>query len=211
MATSIGKLCLSASVAALFAGCASVATQEAATFHPQATGSTWQMSYRNTGSFGKDAEVVVTRGEATWQGSKVGKMTRSDNGMGILILPDGKWAAVVGRDGTPVMTYEPPIGYEYPLKVGKSWDTRHKVTNLATKAVVDYRYSCTVEALDRVTVRAGTFDAFRIACENEHSRNVWWYDPAHGVNVKVDNVRKPGAPEGVGSQKGELVALNLAK
>ena len=211
MVKSTKKLCISASVAGLLVGCAAVATQEAATYTPQAPGSSWQMSYQNTGSYGKDADVVVTRGEATWQGSKVGKITRSDNGMGILILPNGKWAAVVGRDGTPMTTFDPPLGYEFPLKVGKSWSTQHKVTNLATKRVVDFEYSCAVQGVDRVTVRAGTFDAFRIACENKESRTVWWYDAANGVNVKVDNVRKPGSPEGEGTQHGELVALNLAK
>lgn len=211
MVRSTKKFCISASIAGLFAGCAAVATQEAATFTPPAPGSTWQMSQRNTGSYGKDVELVMTRADATWQGSKVAKVTRADNGMSVMVLPNGKWAAVVAKDGTTLMTYDPPIGYEFPLKVGKSWKTHHKVTNLATKGVSDYDYSCTVESIDRVTVRAGTFDAFKIACENEYSREVWWYNAANGVNVKLDNLRKPGNPSGEGTQQAELVALNLAK
>ena len=121
MVRSTKKLCIAASIAGLFAGCAAVATQEAATFTPMAPGSTWTMSYRNTGSFGKDGDVVMTRADATWQGSQVGKVTRSDNGIGTVILPNGKWAAHVAKDGTTLMTYDPPIGYEFPLKVGKSW------------------------------------------------------------------------------------------
>ena len=212
MVSSTKKLCISASIAGLFAGCAAVATQEAATYTPPAPGSTWQMSQRNTGSYGKDAEVVSTRdADVTWQGSKVVKMTRTDNGMSVMILPNGKWTTIVAKDGTPVITYDPPIGYEFPLKVGKSWKTHHKATNFATKNVLEFDYSCIVESLDRATVRAGTFNAFKIVCENEYSRDVSWYNATNGVNVKFDMLRKAGNPNGEGTQQAELVALNLAK
>ena len=212
MVRSTKKLCIAGSIAGLFAGCAAIATQEAATFTPPAPGSTWQMSYRNTGSFGNDADFVLARdADVTWQGNRVVKVTRSDNGISTMIMPNGKWAGFVAKDGTTLVTNDPPIGYEFPLKVGKSWKTQHKVTNLATKNVSDFDYNCTVESVERVTVRAGTFDAFKIVCENKDSRSVWWYDAAHGVNVKQDNLRKPGNPSGEGTQQGELVALNLTK
>lgn len=213
MGTSTKKLCISASIATgLFAGCAAFEPQEATKWTPPAPGSTWQMSQHNTGSFGKDAEVVMTRGDdVVWQGNKVVKMTSSSNGASIMMLPDGKWTAVVAKDGKTLITYDPPIGYEFPLKVGKGWKTHHKATNLASSGVLDFDYSCTVESVDRITVRAGTFDAFKIVCENEYSRDVSWYSRDLGVHVKTDMRRKAGFPNGEGTQQAELVALNLTK
>ena len=86
MDTSTKKLCLSASIAAgLLCGCAAFAPQEATKWMPPAPGSNWQMSQHNTGSFGKDAEVVTTRGDdVTWQGTKVVKMTLSSTGASVM-------------------------------------------------------------------------------------------------------------------------------
>ena len=91
MVRSTKKLCISASIAGLFAGCTAVAAQEAS-YTPPPPGSSWQMSQRNTGSFGRDAEVVTTRGEdVNWQGSNLAKYTLSNNGVSTLITPEGKW------------------------------------------------------------------------------------------------------------------------
>jgi hypothetical protein len=76
---------------------------------------------------------------------------------------------------------------------------------------VEFDYSCTVESLEPVTVPAGTFNAFKIVCENEYSRDVSWFSGAAGVNVKQDLRRKPANPSGEGTQQAELVALNRAK
>lgn len=182
-----------------------------ATWTPPPPGSTWQVSQRNTGSYGKDADIQVTRGDGVWQGNKVVTMAISPIGVSIMALPNAKWMAFVGKDGKPLTTFDPPIGYEYPLKVGKTWKTHHRMTNFMTGGVLDFDYSCVVENIERVTVPAGTFDAFKIVCENEYSRDVSWTSRDTGLNVKTDFLRKPGHPSGEGTQKAELVVLDRAK
>lgn len=138
-------------------------------------------------------------------------MTSSANGSSIMALPNGKWMAVVSRDGKALITYDPPIGYEHPVQVGETWKTQHRITNHAAGRTLEFDYSCVVEKTERVTVRAGTFDTFKIVCENEYSRDVSWSSHATGLNVKVDNLRKPGNPSGAGTQRAEIAVINLAR
>jgi hypothetical protein len=204
--------CICASIAAtLLAACASFTPEEAASWKAPPPASTWQGSQRNTGSYGKDADIQNTSSDGNWQGNKVVTVTNSASGASVMILPSGKWVAIVGKDGKPLVTYDPPIGYEYPLKVGKAWKTHHRATNLVTGRVLEFDYNCVVENFEPVTVRAGAFDAFKIVCENEYSRDVSWTNREMGLNLKWDFRRKPGNPSGEGTQQYELVAFKLAK
>jgi hypothetical protein len=206
------QLCTATSIATvLLAGCAGLMPDEAATWNIPPAGSSWVMSQRNTGSYGKDAEVQVTRGDSTWQGNKVVTLTMASTGGSIIALPSGKWQAVVSKEGKTLFTYDPPIGYEYPLQVGKTWKTRHRITNHTTGRVLEFDYNCVVEKFEPVTVRAGTFDTFKIVCENEYSRDVSWTNPKTGLNIKTDFLRKPANPSGEGTQQTELATINLAK
>jgi hypothetical protein len=209
MDKSTKKLCAVAAGAALLAGCASM--YQADEWNLPAAGSTWKMSQKNTGSYGKDAELVLTRSEGEWQGHRIVKITNTANGGGIISLPNGKWLGMVDGNGRMVAAYDPPQGYIFPLRVGQAWDTHHRATNYMSGRSVEYDYRCKVEALEKVTVPAGTFDAFRIACETEFSRDLSWFSPKYGVHVKQDMRRKPASPQGEGTQLAELVALNLAK
>jgi hypothetical protein len=120
-------------------------------------------------------------------------------------------SAIVAKDGKPMLTYDPPIGFDFPLKVGKTWKTHHKATNFVAGRVTELAYNCTVESLERVAVPAGTFDAFKIVCENEYTRDISWYSGKAGVQVKQDFRRKARSPNGEGTQRAELVALNVVK
>jgi hypothetical protein len=115
--TTSRKIVFGAAAAALLAACASVGTGVGWNILP--AGSTWQVSQRNTGSYGKDTTYQVTRGEAVWQGRQMVSFTNSANGSQVLVTPDGRWASILGRDGSTIMTYDPPIGYVYPRDV--SW------------------------------------------------------------------------------------------
>jgi len=201
------KACIAAAGMLLLAGCASL--QESAIWNPPAIGSTWQMSQRNTGSYGKDAEIMLTREDATYDGHPVVAVTSTTQGFTLMITPDAKWRAIVGRDGKPMVTYDPPIGYVYPLKVGKSWSTHHRENNLALKRVSEFDYTCNVESFEKVTVKAGTFGAFKIVCDNELSRTVTWVSPEVGLNIKADLERKAANPSGAGRQLSELTVLQL--
>ena len=165
------------------------------------------MSQHNTGSYGKDVTFQITRGESVWQGQQVVTLANSVNGSTVLALPTGKWAAILGRDGKPVMTFDPPIGYIYPLSVGKAWSTQHKVTS-ANGTVTDLTYSCKVEGRESVTVPAGTFDTLRIVCESPVSRDVSWSIIDHGMHAKQEFQRLAGHPQGAGTQSAQLMVLN---
>jgi hypothetical protein len=198
-----------AAVGALLAGCAAVAP-EVATWNIPPAGSTWQTVQRNTGSYGKDAQLQITRGNGVWQGKPAVEIKNSA-GFTIMATEDGRWYGILGRDGKPFMTYDPPIGFVYPLKVGKAWSTHHRMTMVATGKVTEFDYACKVEAFEPVTVRAGTFDTFRIACTTPGAQDTYWSSRDHGMMVKTDFKRTSAHQMGAGTQQSELVALNLRK
>lgn len=194
--------------AALIAGCAAMQQQETTSFTPPPEGTTWQMSQRNTGSYGNDAVASLTRGpDSVWQGQRVYQITNTTSGTTIMVTPDGRWMAILARDGSPVITWDPPIGYQYPLAVGKTWKTHHRATNHAAGRTVEFDYDCKVDALEPVSTKAGTFDAFRISCDNALSHDIAWYGKDIGVHVKQEFERKAANPSGAGTQRAELVAF----
>ena len=85
------------------------------------------------------------------------------------------------------------------------------MTMVATGKVTEFDYSCKVEAFEQVTVRAGTFDTYRIACTTPGSEDTHWSSCDHGMMVKTDFKRTSAHQQGAGTQQSELVALNLAK
>lgn len=192
-------------VAALVSACATIDT--VADWKIPPAGSTWQVSQRNTGSYGKDVTFQVTRGDGVWQGQQVVTLANSANGMTVMALPDGKWTAVVGRDGKPLATWDPPIGYMYPLSVGQTWSTQHKMTAANGKAT-DITYSCKVEGRESVTVPAGTFNTLKIVCESPVNRDVSWTIVDQGMHAKQEFQRFAGHPQGAGTQSAQLIALN---
>jgi hypothetical protein len=135
-------LSLAAVGTAVLAACASVDTGIAWNILP--AGSTWQVEQRNTGSYGQDVIFTTTRGEALWQGSPAITFVNSPSGVTVMAMSTGKWMAVVGRDGRPLVTYDPPIGYVYPLSVGRTWSTQHRIT--LPRGTTDITYQCKVEA-----------------------------------------------------------------
>ncbi len=64
-----------------------------------------------------------------------------------------------------------------------------------------------VPAYEKVTVPAGTFDAFKIACTSAGASETYWLAPAAGLTVKSMFVRPQGSPFGAGTQQAELVRL----
>lgn len=66
-------------------------------------------------------------------------------------LEDGNWIALLDPKGQPTVTFDPPVGPQYPLRVGRSWSAKHRMTALATGNVTDFEVSCNVEAYEKVT------------------------------------------------------------
>jgi hypothetical protein len=156
-------------------------------------GSTWTTAQRNTGSFGSsDVQVQTTRGEQTWQGKQV--VTFASSQATILANPDdGKWIAFLGPDGKPVVSFDPPTGFNWPLSVGKTWTNNIRLTMHAANRTIPYAAPCTVESYGDVTVPAGTFKAFKIACTTTlPTEETYWYSPEMGLIVKSSLKRAGG-------------------
>lgn len=208
MKTSTAFALKSAMLTALaLAGCAS-APPQVSQWNPPPLGASWEVAQRNTGSYGRDQQFRITRTEGTWQGKPVVAMK---NSLGPTLMADpatGRWHALVAADGKPMFTFEPAIGWTYPVKIGASSTTRHRVTNHVANRTLEYDFSCKVEAYEKVTVRAGTFDSYRLDCRTTvGNEETYWMSPDLGVMVKTRLVRTAASPQGAGTQEAELVAV----
>lgn len=173
---------------------------------PPAIGATWEVAQKNTGSFGADRQVQTTRMPDTiWKGAPATALAGSAGGTLLMRQEDGHWMAFLGPDGTPAVTYDPPMGWPFPLAVGKSFNMTSKMTN-AKGAVTEVTASCAIEAWEKVEVRAGSFDAYRIACKNNLGEDgVYWSSPSVGAFVKTRLQRSASHPAGAGTQETELL------
>ena len=200
------SICAAAAATWIVSGCAGLEPRSDHWNAPP-VGATWQVAQRNTGSYGKDAQFTVTRVDATWQGQPaVGY--RASNGLTTLAHPvTGRWMAVLTPDGKPVVTFDPPIGWDHPIKVGNSWKTHEKVT-MGGAPPSEFDYSCKAEGYEKVTVPAGTFDTFRIACRSSTGgTDSFWMSPSIGLFVKLRMERGPGDASGAGTKEEELVSF----
>src|SRR5512139_3941074 len=90
---------LASLVATVLVGGCAVFEPKAERYEPPPMGSSWTVSQRSTGSYGKDVQFTVTRGEAVWDGKPALALSNS-LGTTTMSVPDsGRWMAVVGKDG----------------------------------------------------------------------------------------------------------------
>jgi hypothetical protein len=208
--TALGNLGIGAVAVAFLGGCATVGEPEVAKWNIPQPGSSWTVAQHNTGSYGKDIRFEIRRSDATWQGQPAVALANSVTGTTSLFDRDtSRLMAIVGRDGNPAVTIDPPIGFQFPLKVGKEWSTTHRWTVAYGSTV--FVYSCKVESYEPVTVPAGTFNSFRIRCKAPGAEDVFWSSPDYGMLLKSSLRRFADHLQGPGTQEQELVALNLVK
>jgi hypothetical protein len=197
-----------ACAAALIGGCAMFSSAGERYVTPP-VGTTYARDIRNTGSFGKSyREESRFLGERSWDGRSYLAHERS-TGMTSMIDAEGGWAGEF-KGGAPVFTFSPSMGPGYPLKVGATASKDVQMTLHAQKRVVPFRCTWRVEALEDVTVPAGTFRAFRIAYEDTlGTSGTWWIDPSDAIFVKWSSRRSDKHPQGAGTSDAQLVALRL--
>lgn len=189
----------------MLGGCAIAPPVTEKWWGPPPVGANWESAQKNSGSFGSDRQVKSTRlPDATWKG-RTAIAVAGPGGTMLMTMGEGRWLALLGPDGTPAVTFDPPVGWAYPLAVGKSFDMRYKMTN-AKGAVTQVSGSCTVESWEKVEVRAGSFDAYRIACKNSLGEDgIYWTGPGIGAFIKTRLQRPARHPLGAGTQETELV------
>lgn len=184
--------------AALLALACATAAQQA--WQPPAAGTRWKVAEHNTGSYGSDVEYEVSRADTTWNGSPAVLFTKSTGSKIVATSDDGRWYAVLGPDDKPVLTFDPPIGSDMPPRPGATSSRTHTITGPGW--TTRFPYTCTVGAVEKLTVRAGTFDAYRIDCNSGGSIDTYWMSAELGLTVKTDLTRV--MPE-AGRQQAELV------
>ena len=196
-------------LALMSVGCATAPRYER--YVPPPLGSTFTFSRSNTGSFGSGTEKATwTAAERTWEGKRMTALG-IPGGVG-LFNADGNQVAVLGPDDKPILSYDPPIGYDYPLEVGKTSTKSYRVTVHATKQTMPFDWTWKVEAYGDVTVPAGTFKAFKISTSDTFGQEqTGWMIPELGVWGKRSDSRTAKYPSGAGMREIELLSYTLAK
>lgn len=198
-----------AAAVVLAGGCATQSPRLEAYKAPP-VGSTWTISQVNTGSYGAGtARITVTPGERVWQGRQVITF-RSQAGTTLADPATGRWIAVLTPNEAVALTWEPPLGYEFPIEEGKTWVSRHRVDNRLTGRAVDFEAIWRVEAYEDVTVPAGTFKAHRIRySDTMGNEDLYWSSPDTGGFVKTSQKRSARHAQGAGTRETELVSQTL--
>ena len=204
-------LAIASLAAALVAGGCSMLEPKAERYVAPPVGSTWTQAQRNTGSYGTGtAQVPFKRGVRTWEGKSLGALETPQQVT--VVTADGGWAAILSPDDKPIVSYDPPIGFDFPLVVGKTWTKSYRMTVIAKNQVIPFDATYKVEAYEDVTVPAGTFKAFKISSStNTGSEDTYWFAPELGLFVKQSLRRTDKSGYGPGTREVELVSQSIKK
>jgi hypothetical protein len=195
-------------VAMLMGGCGLVEPKTERYVAPP-LGTTWVTARQDTGSYGPGSgKVDGKRGERMYQGTQAITFEAADGT--VVASPEGTWFGVFMGDA-PVMTWDPPLHWQWPLEVGKVWTREQRVTFHAAKRTVPYTLTQKVEAYEDVTVPAGTFKAFKVSTKTSlGDENLVWFSPEHGIFVKQSLRRTANHAQGAGTREIELLSYQRA-
>lgn len=108
----------------------------------------------------------------------------------------GRVFKIVSDDGYKLVRFKPGLPtLSFPMEVGKTWNDTYEGYTNADGAQWQGDTTCEVEAKETVTVAAGEFEAYRVACTDNwsappfsgESNSTTWYAPAVGGVVKSVN------------------------
>jgi len=192
----------------LIAGCAS-APPKAERYVAPPVGASWKVQVTSTGSFGNagKSEYPVSMRDVVVEGKRY---HRFDTASGANLLNDSVGVfMVLGPGDRPLMRYDPPLGYEFPLEVGKTW-TQDIALTVGGTTKVPMKAQWKVEAYEDVTVPAGTFKAWRVSFTDNFGfkQTTWSLPETVGTYAKRISERPATHPQGgAGTQVIELVTL----
>ena len=191
-------------------GCATMAPK-AEKYVPPPLGSTFTYSLSRTGSYGSGTmEPTMKITERTWEGRRV--LAFASPNVTILVNADGSWPAWLAPDGKPILTWDPPIGYDFPLEVGKTWTKSYRVTIHAAQRTMPVDGTWKVESYEDLKIPAGTFKVFKVRySDTMGNENTQWYYPAFGCFVKESRERTGKCPIGPGTSESELISHTITK
>jgi hypothetical protein len=206
------RLAILACCAALAAGCAS-APPKAERYVAPPVGSSWKVQISSTGSFGNanKVEQQVSMRDVVVEGKPY---HRFDAGGGANLMNDSVGVfMVLGPGDRQLMRYDPPLGYEFPLEVGKAW-TQDIALTVGGTTKVPMKAQWKVEAYEDVTVPAGTFKAWRVSFTDNFGfkQTTWSLPETVGTYAKRVSERPATHPQGgAGTQVIELLTLPAVK
>ena len=194
--------------AVLLAGCAS-APPKAERYIAPPVGSTWKVQVTSTGSFGNAAKAeqqvsmrdVVVEGRPYHRFEVGGGATLQNDSVGLFM--------VLGPGDRPLMRYEPPLSFDFPLEVGKTW-AQDLMLTVGGRNKMPMKVQWKVEAYEDVTVPAGTFKAWRVVFTDNFGfkQTTWSMPETMGVYAKRISERSATHPQGgAGTQVIELVTV----
>lgn len=190
--------------ALLAAGCG-LMTPKAERYAAPPLGTSWVTARSDTGSYGSGSgRIQGRRGERMWQGAQMITFEGADGT--IVASPDGNWQGIY-RGDTPLITWDPPLNWAWPIEVGKTWTRDQRMTIHAAKRTVAYTVTQKVESYGDVTVPAGTIKAFKISTKTSlGDDNLVWFSPEHGIFIKQSLKRTSAHAQGAGTREIELVS-----
>lgn len=200
-----------ATAAALLPGCAT-APPQAPEFISAKYGTVLEYHRKSNGSYGNfDDRVSWDHKPGTWQGQSAMLVVSPQAGAQLYEGKTHGMVALLGRDGKPAVTYDPPLAYRWPMKVGDSYATEHKVTYHASGRTVPLTVNYKIEAYEKVTVPAGSFDTYRVVSTDSNGEvQRIWAAPADGIGVVKRILDRPAThPQGAGHLEGELLSRKL--
>jgi hypothetical protein len=176
------------------------------------------MSYlrRSSGSFGaSDGPVDWTLMAREWQGKAVLAVVSPQAGTSLHDPASNNFGllATLNRNGEPMLSFDPPVGFRYPLEVGMAWTSKHQMTVYPSREIRPFEVSYKIEAQESLTVPAGTFQTYRILItDNLGQVDRYWISPETGIlTIKRSQTRPASHPQGAGQLDGELISLKVAK
>jgi len=192
-------------------GCATMAPKGVESYVAPPLGSTFTYSQSNSGSFGSGTTQVTQKvTERMWEGKR---MTAFESPAGVnLVNADGTIPAMLGPNDAPLLSFDPPMGYDYPLAVDKTWTKSCRLTVGAGKQSNPLDNTWKIEAYEEVTVPAGKFKTFKIIYSNSVGEEFTsWLIPELGQPAKRVLKRTAKYPRGPGAREEELVSYTIPK
>jgi hypothetical protein len=191
-------------------GCATTAPR-VERYTPPPLGSTFTYSQTDTGSYGsgtiKSTSKII---EHTWEGKKV--MAFASPIVTILLNENGTWPAWLAPGDKPTITWDPPIGYDFPLEVGKTWTKSYRLTMHATQQTVPFDTTWKIESYEDAKVAAGNFKVFKISYSDTiGNEDTQWYCPTLGCFIRNSQKRTVKFPGGPGTREIELISYTIKK
>lgn len=175
-------------------------------------GSTITYHRKSSGGLGAyDGKVVWNMTQSTWQGQQVysfgspvaGATLHEPSRFGIL--------AQLNPAGQPIMSFNPPITYPWPLEVGKTWTSTHTMTLHSSGKTMPMSINGKVESWGDVTVPAGTFKAYKLVwTDSSGDVETRWISPQDALATVKRHIDRPAThPQGAGVLDAELLSFTF--